>query len=47
MKNNGGGSIVNISSTRALMSEANSEAYAVSKGGIVALTHALARVGSK
>jgi NAD(P)-dependent dehydrogenase (short-subunit alcohol dehydrogenase family) len=36
------GSIVNISSTRALMSEPNSEAYAASKGGIVALTHALA-----
>ena len=36
------GSIVNIASTRALMSEANSEAYAASKGGIVALTHALA-----
>lgn len=36
------GSIVNISSTRAVMSEPNSEAYAASKGGIVALTHALA-----
>lgn len=35
-------SIVNIASTRALMSEPNSEAYAASKGGIVALTHALA-----
>ena len=34
--------IVNIASTRALMSEPNSEAYAASKGGIVALTHALA-----
>ena len=42
MKDNGGGSIVNIASTRAIMSEANSEAYAASKGGIVALTHALA-----
>lgn len=42
MKNRGGGSIVNIASTRALMSEPNSEAYAASKGGIVALTHALA-----
>lgn len=42
MKVNGGGSIVNISSTRALMSEANTEAYAASKGGIVALTHAMA-----
>ncbi len=37
-----GGSIVNISSTRANMSEPHSEAYAASKGGIVALTHALA-----
>jgi NAD(P)-dependent dehydrogenase (short-subunit alcohol dehydrogenase family) len=42
MKVNGGGSIVNISSTRAFMSEPNSEAYAATKGGIVALTHALA-----
>ncbi|MFD1953142.1 SDR family NAD(P)-dependent oxidoreductase [Paenibacillus thailandensis] len=42
MKQHGGGSIVNIASTRALMSEPNSEAYAASKGGIVALTHALA-----
>lgn len=40
--NNEGGSIVNIASTRALMSEPNSEAYAASKGGIAALTHALA-----
>ena len=38
----GGGSIVNIASTRALMSEPDSEAYAASKGGILALTHALA-----
>lgn len=36
------GAIVNIASTRALMSEADSEAYAASKGGIVALSHALA-----
>jgi NAD(P)-dependent dehydrogenase (short-subunit alcohol dehydrogenase family) len=36
------GVIVNIASTRALMSEPNTEAYAASKGGIVALTHALA-----
>lgn len=41
-KNKEGGSIVNIASTRAIMSEPNSEAYAASKGGIVALTHALA-----
>jgi NAD(P)-dependent dehydrogenase (short-subunit alcohol dehydrogenase family) len=36
------GSIVNLASTRALMSEPGKEAYAASKGGIVALTHALA-----
>jgi NAD(P)-dependent dehydrogenase (short-subunit alcohol dehydrogenase family) len=36
------GAIVNMSSTRALMSEPNTEAYAASKGGIDALTHALA-----
>lgn len=37
-----GGRIVNIASTRASMSEANTEAYAASKGGIVSLTHAMA-----
>jgi NAD(P)-dependent dehydrogenase (short-subunit alcohol dehydrogenase family) len=42
MRTMGGGAIVNIASTRALMSEPNSEAYAATKGGIVALTHALA-----
>lgn len=42
-----GGSIVNIASTRALMSEPNSEAYGASKGGIVAITHALAASLSK
>jgi NAD(P)-dependent dehydrogenase (short-subunit alcohol dehydrogenase family) len=36
------GAIVNIASTRALQSEPNSEAYAASKGGVLALTHALA-----
>ncbi len=41
MKRNGGGSIVNISSTRAIMSEPDSEAYAASKGGIISLTHAM------
>ncbi|PLR91138.1 glucose 1-dehydrogenase [Bacillus sp. T33-2] len=41
-ENERGGSIVNIASTRAFMSEPNSEAYAATKGGIVALTHALA-----
>lgn len=42
MKTHGGGAIVNIASTRALMSEPNSEAYAASKGGMLSLTHALA-----
>jgi NAD(P)-dependent dehydrogenase (short-subunit alcohol dehydrogenase family) len=36
------GAIVNIASTRAFMSEANTEAYSASKGGLCALTHALA-----
>lgn len=36
------GAIVNVASTRARMSEPDTEAYAASKGGIVALTHALA-----
>ncbi|WP_175639551.1 SDR family oxidoreductase [Metabacillus schmidteae] len=40
--NENGGKIINIASTRAFMSEENSEAYASTKGGIVALTHALA-----
>lgn len=42
MRRTGGGAIVNLSSTRAHMSEPHSEAYAASKGGILALTHALA-----
>lgn len=36
------GSIINIASTRALMSEPDTESYAASKGGLVALSHALA-----
>jgi NAD(P)-dependent dehydrogenase (short-subunit alcohol dehydrogenase family) len=36
------GSIVVIASTRAIMSEPNTESYSASKGGLVALTHALA-----
>ncbi len=36
------GAIINIASSRWLMSEPNTEAYAASKGGIVALTHAMA-----
>lgn len=42
MRQKYGGTIINIASTRALMSEPDSEAYAASKGGLVALTHALA-----
>ncbi|ETI69959.1 glucose 1-dehydrogenase [Neobacillus vireti] len=45
--NKEGGSIVNIASTRAIMSEPNSESYAATKGGIVAITHALAASFSK
>ncbi len=37
-----GGSIVNLASSRALQSEPDTEAYTASKGGIVALTHAMA-----
>ena len=36
------GGIVTIASTRAHMSEPDTESYAASKGGLVALTHALA-----
>ena len=36
------GSIVTIASSRAHMSEPNTESYSASKGGVVALTHALA-----
>jgi len=39
---NPGASIVNISSTRHLMSQANTESYTAAKGGITALTHAMA-----
>lgn len=35
------GAIVNIASTRALQSETHTEAYSASKGGVVALSHAL------
>ncbi len=37
-----GGAVVNMASTRASQSEPESEAYAASKGGLIALTHALA-----
>lgn len=36
------GAIVNIASSRALQSEPDTEAYAASKGGLLALTHAVA-----
>ncbi len=36
------GSVVTIASSRARMSEPNTESYSASKGGLVALTHALA-----
>lgn len=36
------GAIVNLTSTRAHQSEVDTEAYAASKGGLLALTHALA-----
>lgn len=36
------GAIVNIASTRALQSEPHTEPYSAAKGGLVALTHALA-----
>ncbi len=35
------GSVVTIASTRAMRSEADTESYSASKGGLVALTHAL------
>ncbi|KAL4485086.1 hypothetical protein ABPG72_014606 [Tetrahymena utriculariae] len=38
----GRGNIINISSTRSLMSEANNEAYTSTKSGLNGLTHALA-----
>lgn len=37
-----GGAIISIASTRAFQSEPFSESYAASKGGIIAMTHALA-----
>lgn len=36
------GAVVNISSTRAIMSQADTESYTAAKGAITALTHALA-----
>ena len=37
-----GGAMVNLSSTRFLMSQQNTESYTAAKGGVTALTHALA-----
>ncbi|MFC0408046.1 SDR family oxidoreductase [Roseomonas elaeocarpi] len=37
-----GGSVVTVSSTRAHQSEPNTESYSATKGGLLALTHALA-----
>lgn len=42
MLQNSRGVIINLASTGALMSEPHTEAYSASKGGVVALTHALA-----
>jgi NAD(P)-dependent dehydrogenase (short-subunit alcohol dehydrogenase family) len=42
MLRDAGGAIVTVASTRAHMSEPDMEAYAASKGGVVALTHSLA-----
>jgi NAD(P)-dependent dehydrogenase (short-subunit alcohol dehydrogenase family) len=39
---NNNASIVNISSTRYLMSQTNTESYTAAKGGITSLTHAMA-----
>lgn len=36
------GAIINISSTRAIQSEPDTESYSASKGGLISLTHALA-----
>lgn len=40
--NNGYGRIVNLCSTRYLQSEAGTEAYSASKGGVYSMTHSLA-----
>jgi len=42
MKAAGAGAIVNVSSVHAIQTSANIAAYAASKGGLLALTHALA-----
>lgn len=42
LKNGGGGAIVNVSSVHAVATSANIAAYAASKGGLLALTRAMA-----
>ncbi|MBN2047931.1 MAG: SDR family oxidoreductase [Anaerolineaceae bacterium] len=42
LKNDGGGAIVNVSSVHAIQTSANIAAYAASKGGLLALTRAMA-----
>lgn len=42
LKNKGGGAIVNVSSVHAVATSANIAAYAASKGGLLALTRAMA-----
>lgn len=39
---NPGGCVVNLSSTRAFQSQENTESYTAAKGGVTALTHAMA-----
>lgn len=39
---NKGGAIVNIASTRAFMSQSDTESYSAAKGAVVSLTHAMA-----
>lgn len=42
MSSGNGGSIIYIASTRAFMSESDTEPYSASKGGLIALTHSMA-----
>eukprot|EP01080_Neovahlkampfia_damariscottae_P000156 gene156-4402_t len=42
LKKENNSSIINIASTRALMSEKNTEGYSATKGGVVSLTHSMA-----
>lgn len=47
MQASGGGSIINISSLRALIGTAGADAYTASKGGVAALTRAMAMQWAK